>query len=55
MVRSMMSLTDLPISFWGHTLETAAHTLNRALSKSVKTTPHEMWNGKKPKMSFLKV
>ena len=30
MVRSMMSLTDLPISFWGYALETAAFTLNRA-------------------------
>ena len=27
MVRSMMSLTDLPISFWGYALEIAAFTL----------------------------
>ena len=33
MVRSMMSLTDLPLSFWGYALETAAFTLNRAPSK----------------------
>ena len=26
-VRSMMSLTDLPLSFWGYALETAAFTL----------------------------
>ena len=31
-VQSMMSLTDLPLSFWGYALETAAFTLNRALS-----------------------
>src|SRR5664279_258896 len=55
MVRSMMSLTDLPLSFWGHALETAAFTLNRAPSKSVETTPYELWFGKKPKLSFLKV
>ena len=54
-VRSMMSLTDLPLSFWGYALETAAFTLNRASSKSVETTPYEMWFGKKPKLSFLKV
>ena len=30
MVRSMMSLTDLPLSFWGYAIETAAFTLNRA-------------------------
>ena len=33
MVRSMMSLTNLPLSFLGYPLETAAFTLNRAPSK----------------------
>ena len=28
-VQSMMSLTDLPLSFWGYALETAAFTLNK--------------------------
>src|SRR4051795_10489922 len=55
MVRSMMSLTDLPLSFWGYALETAAFTLNRAPSKSVEMTLYELWFGKKPKLSFLKV
>ncbi|KAL1192003.1 Retrovirus-related Pol polyprotein from transposon TNT 1-94 [Cardamine amara subsp. amara] len=34
MVRSMMSHTDLPLSFWGYALETSAFTLNRVPSKS---------------------
>ena len=51
----MMSLTNLPLSFWGYALETATFTLNRAPSKSVETTPYELWFGKKPKLSFLKV
>ena len=55
MVRSMMSLTNLALSFWGYALETATFTLNRAPSKSVETTPYELWFGKKPKLSFLKV
>src|SRR3954462_8722068 len=55
MVRSMMSLTDLPLSFWGYALETSVFTLNRAPSKSVEMTPYELWFGKKPKLSFLKV
>ena len=50
-----MSLTDLPLSFWGYALETTTFTLNRAPSKSVETTPYELWFGKKPKLSFLKV
>ena len=55
MVRSMLSLTDLRLSFWGYALETAAFTLNRTPSKSVEMTPYELWFGKKPKLSFLKV
>ena len=51
----MTSLTDLPLSFWGYALETAAFMLNRAPSKSIETTLYELWFGKKPKMSFLKV
>jgi hypothetical protein len=51
----MMSLTDLPPLFCGYALETAAFTLDRAPSKSVETTPYELWFGKKPKPSFLKV
>ena len=45
-----MSLTDLPLSFWGY-----AFTLNRAPSKSIETTPYELWFSNKPKLSFLKV
>ena len=54
-VQSMMSLTDLPLSFWGYALKTTAFTLNRAPSKFVETTPYKLWFSKKPKLSFLKV
>ena len=50
----MMSLTDLPLSFWGYALETSAFTLNRAPSNSIEMTLYELWFGKKPKLSFLK-
>ncbi|KAK8694851.1 hypothetical protein V6N13_072395 [Hibiscus sabdariffa] len=36
-------------------LETAAFTLNHVSSKPVQKTPHEMWNGKRPNMSFMKI
>src|SRR4051812_29830175 len=55
MVSSMMSLTHLPLYFWGYALETTAFTLNRAPSKSVETTPYEFWNGSKPDISLLKI
>ena len=51
----MISLTDLPLLFWGYALETTAFKLNRAASKSVEMTPYELRFGKKPKLSFLKV
>jgi hypothetical protein len=43
------------LSFWGYALETAAFTLNRVPSKSVVKTPYEMWTGKTPNLSFLKI
>ena len=55
MVRSMMSLAELPISFWGYALETAIHILNRAPSKAVEKTPFELWTGKVPKLSYLRI
>ncbi|KAJ9566176.1 hypothetical protein OSB04_002142 [Centaurea solstitialis] len=55
MVRTMMCHSSLPVSFWGHALETAAHILNRAPTKSVEKTPYELWKGKKPNISFLKI
>jgi transposase InsO family protein len=55
MVRSMISKTDLPLSFWGYALGTAAFTLNRVSTKSVEGTPYEIWTGKHPRLSFLEV
>ena len=55
MVHSMMSQSDIPLSFWSYALETAAFTLNRVPSKSVVKTPYEMRTGKSPSLSFLKI
>ena len=54
-VQSMMFLTDLPLSFWGHALKTAAFTLKRAPPKSVETTQYELRFGNNPKLPFVKV
>ena len=53
MVRSMMAQANLPISFWGDVLLTAAYVLNRVPSKSVPSTPYELWNGNKPDLGNL--
>nr|GEX90442.1 hypothetical protein [Tanacetum cinerariifolium] len=52
MVRSMMSETTLPKSFWGYALETVARILNMVPTKKVDKTPYEIWHGQAPKLSF---
>ncbi|GKD30380.1 retrotransposon protein, putative, ty1-copia subclass, partial [Tanacetum coccineum] len=51
MVRSMMSQTNLPKSFWDYALESAVHILNMVPSKKVDKTPYEIWHGQAPKLS----
>ncbi|GJZ07009.1 retrotransposon protein, putative, ty1-copia subclass [Tanacetum coccineum] len=55
MVRSMMSLTTLSLSFWDYALESAARILNMVPTKKVDKTPYELWHGKVPNLSYLKV
>ena len=50
----MMSFLKLLISFWGYALETTAHVLNVLPSKSVASTPYEIWKGKKPDFSYFR-
>ena len=56
-VQSMMFLTDLPLSFLGLCIkDRCIHVKKKwAPSKSVEMTQYELWFGKKPKLSFLKV
>ncbi|XXG53381.1 hypothetical protein AAC387_Pa03g1479 [Persea americana] len=55
MIRSMMSLSGLPISFWGYALDTAIYILNLVPSKSVPKTPQEFWSGRKPSLQHLHI
>jgi transposase InsO family protein len=55
MMRSMLSFTDLPISFWGYALETSIYLLNKVPTKSVSRTPYEIWKGKRPSLKHLKI
>ena len=47
MVRSRMVQANLLISFWGDALLIIAYILNRVPSKSVPSTPYELWNDEK--------
>ncbi|GKA02904.1 retrotransposon protein, putative, ty1-copia subclass [Tanacetum coccineum] len=55
MVRSMMNLTTLLLSFWDYALVTATRILNMVPTKKVDNTPYELWYGKVPNLSYLKV
>ncbi|GJX64608.1 retrovirus-related pol polyprotein from transposon TNT 1-94 [Tanacetum coccineum] len=55
MVRSMMNLTTLPLSFWDYALESATRILNMVPTKKVDKTPYELWHGKVLNLSYLKV
>ena len=55
MVWSMMELASLPISFWGYALESVYYVLNRIPNKSISKTSYEIWIGRKPGLSHLRV
>ncbi|GKC80131.1 retrotransposon protein, putative, ty1-copia subclass, partial [Tanacetum coccineum] len=54
MVRSMMNLTTLPLSFWDYALESTTHILNMVPTNKVDKTPYELWYGKVLNLSYLK-
>ena len=54
MVRSMMAQANLPVSYWGDALLFATYILNRVPSKSISSTPYELWTSKRPDLSHLR-
>ncbi|GKC27224.1 retrotransposon protein, putative, ty1-copia subclass [Tanacetum coccineum] len=55
MIRSMMNLTTLSLSFWDYTLKSTTRILNMVPTKKVDQIPYELWYGKVPNLSYLKV
>ena len=53
----MLVESHLPASFWGEALSTFLHVRNRSPTSSLpsKHTPYELWFGKKPSISHLRV
>jgi hypothetical protein len=53
---AMLAEANLPASFWGECLAALVHILNRIPTASAKNaTPYELWHGKKPDVSHLRV
>nr|GEU41282.1 hypothetical protein [Tanacetum cinerariifolium] len=55
MVRSIINLTTMPLSFWDYALETATLILNMFPTNEFNKTPYELWYGKVFNLSYLKV
>jgi hypothetical protein len=56
MARSMLKEKKLPHEFWGEAVNTAAYILNKCPTKKMKDkVPEEIWSGRKPSISHLKV
>ena len=49
-----MAQANLPISYWGDALLPAAYILNCVPTKSVISTPYELWTGQKPELGHLR-
>ena len=56
MARCLLKTMQVPPEFWGEAVATAVYLLNRSPTKALDNmTPFEVWHGKKPKVSHLKI
>ena len=56
MVRTMLSQSDLPLTFWGEAANTAVYIINCSPTKAVvATTLEDAFTCVKPSVSYLKV
>lgn len=54
--RCMMYNADLPKPIWAEAIATAAYVVNRSPTKSLEEmTPYEMWTGRKPVLSHMRI
>ena len=53
---TMLDESGLPKAFWGECLAALVHVWNRCPTEAVRgATPYELWNGRKPDVSHLRV
>jgi len=56
LARTMLNETGLPKYFWADAVSTTCYVLNRVLIRPIlKKTPYELFRGRKPNLSHLKV
>jgi len=56
LARTLLNATDLPKYFWADAVSTICYVLNKVLIQPIlKKTPCELFKGRKPNISHLKV
>lgn len=55
MIRCMLRDADLPNTFWGEATMTANYLQNRIVTRSINTSPYEIWNKRKPNLGKLNI
>ena len=56
MVRSMLKIKELPKEYWAEAVQCAVYIQNRCPHSNLgDETPQELWSGRKPTISHLKV
>jgi len=53
LVNSMLDTAGLSKAWWGEAVLTSCHVPNKVRNKNQDQTPYEMWNGRKPSLSYL--
>ena len=53
--RTMLHAKGLPIKFWAEAVNTAVYVLNRTAPGADSTTPFELWTGKMPDLSHMRI
>src|SRR4030095_9318758 len=53
-VRAVLAETGLPKQLWAELASTVVYLKNRSPTSTLKTTPYEAYNGKKPDLSHLR-
>jgi len=55
MTNAMLLSLELPDNMWGEAVLSVCYFLNRVPHKKLDETPHELWKGYAPNLSFLRV
>lgn len=51
----MLLSSGLHKQYWGEAVTTANHTINRLPTKTIQSTPYELWHGRQPNLQYFHV